>query len=292
MTDPKTLTMSLGGTWHLSYGAAPCPVCQPEQRSNQSALTLADGDGRLLLHCKKAGCTFTDILSAAGVGSGDYLPPDPAKTAQRKADQLAQALRRQKQAEKVWRSTLPISGTIAESYLRGRGITCPLPETLRSLPDCWHVSAQRLPAMIARVEGGDGFAIHRTYLLPDGSGKADIQPNKAMLGAVNGGAVRLTKDHDNLAIGEGIETALSLPCGLLKTPATIWAALSASGMKALNLPAIPSRLTIATDGETAGREAGHSLAERATALGWKVSILPAPNGRDWNDILQMKGATT
>ncbi len=25
------------------------------------------------------------------------------------------------------------------------------------------------------------------------------------------------------------------------------------------------------------------------ALGWQVSLLPAPNGRDWNDILTMKG---
>ncbi|ENT90601.1 hypothetical protein H721_00248 [Brucella ovis IntaBari-2006-46-332] len=61
-------------------------------------------------------------------------------------------------------------------------------------------------------------------------------------------------------------------------------------MKTLTLPGNPGLLTVATDGDTAGREAGEALAMRATAADWKVSLLPAPNGRDWNDILMMKGA--
>jgi DNA primase len=60
-------------------------------------------------------------------------------------------------------------------------------------------------------------------------------------------------------------------------------------MQALRLPDIPDRLTIAPDGDPAGKAAAHALAERATALGWQVSLLPAPDGRDWNDILAMKG---
>lgn len=72
---------------------------------------------------------------------------------------------------------------------------------------------------------------------------------------------------------------------------TVWAALSAAGMAGLRLPdGIPHKLTIAPDGDTAGREAAHKLAERASALGWSVSLLPAPDGRDWNDILMLKGA--
>ena len=49
------------------------------------------------------------------------------------------------------------------------------------------------------------------------------------------------------------------------------------------------RLTIAPDGDQAGREAASALAERASALGWQVSLLPAPEGLDWNDVLTMKG---
>jgi hypothetical protein len=110
-----------------------------------------------------------------------------------------------------------------------------------------------------------------------------------MLGAVAGGAVRLTDGPGGLVVAEGIETALSLACGLLRAPVTIWAALSTSGMQSLRLPLSPGKLTIAPDGDPAGKNAAHSLAERATALGWQVSLLPAPDGRDWNVILAMKG---
>lgn len=62
-------------------------------------------------------------------------------------------------------------------------------------------------------------------------------------------------------------------------------------MAGLRLPnGIPHKLTIAPDGDTAGRDAAHRLAERTTALGWTVSLLPAPEGWDWNDILMLKGA--
>jgi hypothetical protein len=131
--------------------------------------------------------------------------------------------------------------------------------------------------------------VHRTYLRADGSGKADIDPAKLMLGPTSGGAVRLTGAAGQLVVAEGIETALSLASGLLRAPATVWAALSTSGIRGLRLPDHPGLLTIAPDGDTAGREAANELAARAHALGWQVSLLPAPDGRDWNDILTMKG---
>jgi len=53
MTDAATLTRDLGGRWLGRYGCAPCPVCQPERRRDQNALTLSDGASGLLLHCKK-----------------------------------------------------------------------------------------------------------------------------------------------------------------------------------------------------------------------------------------------
>lgn len=290
MTDARTLTAALGGRWHGRYGAAPCPVCQPEQRRGQDALTLSDGRAGLLAHCKKSACAFPAILAAAGVAPGDWQAPDPASLAQRRAEEQADREKRARQAAALWREAVPICGTIAETYLRGRAIACPLPDTLRFHPACWHgATATRHPALVALVEGGEGFAVHRTYLRADGSGKAGIDPAKAMLGAVAGGAVRLAKRPGALAVAEGIETALSLACGLLRAPATIWAALSTSGLRGLTLPQEPAQLTIAPDGDDAGRSAAHALAERADALGWRVSILPAPEGRDWNDILAKKG---
>jgi hypothetical protein len=65
--------------------------------------------------------------------------------------------------------------------------------------------------MLARVDDHDGkfVAAHRTWLLPDGSGKADLLEPKWSLGPVGGGAVRLAPAGPVLAVAEGIETALT-----------------------------------------------------------------------------------
>lgn len=294
MTDARELTLALGGRWHSRYGAAPCPICQPEGRKGQNALTLADGtNGRLVLNCKKSACAFLDILAAAGLRLGDYAPPDAATLAQREREQKAKAEKRAAQAKRLWDEALPIKGTAAETYLRGRGITCPLPRTLRFHGACWHgPTARRYPALVAAVQGSGLPAVHRTYLRLDGACKADVEPAKAMLGATAGGAVRLCEGPGPLVVAEGIENGLSLLCGLLDGPATVWAALSTSGLRGLRLPAQFGRLTIACDGDGPGREAAHNLAERAHALGWQVSILDPGDGADFNDILNRKAVLT
>ncbi|MCF7700934.1 DUF7146 domain-containing protein [Loktanella sp. M215] len=289
MTDAKELTAALRGKWHGSYGVAPCPVCQPQGRKDQRGLSLSNGTGGILLaRCFKGGCAFREITAAAGIAHGTYHAPDPALIARRMAEERAETDKRAAQALRLWLEAAPIEGTLAETYLRGRGITCPLPDTLRFVPSCWHATARRFPALVAMAEGSEAFAVHRTYLRDDGSGKAEVEPSKAMLGRVGGGAVRLTQGEGPLVVAEGIETALSLASGLLRTTATIWAALSTSGIRGLHLPPQPGRLTIAPDGDDAGRQAAHALADRAHGLGWQVSLLPAPDGRDWNDILTGK----
>lgn len=292
MIDAQNLTKTLGGRWHRHYGVAPCPICQPEGRKDQVALTLSDGCSGLLAHCKKGGCDFRDILAAAGLAASSYRRPDPAIIALRETKRLAEAAKRTRQAEILWQEAQPIRGSVAETYLRGRAITCDLPKTLRFHPACWHgATGRRYPALVALIEGSGAFAVHRTYLRGDGSAKADVDPAKAMLGAAAGGAVRLTDAPGRLVVCEGIETALSLANGLLRGPATVWAALSTSGLRGLALPEFPARLTIAPDGDEPGRNAGNALAERAQALGWTVSLLAAPEGGDWNDVLRGKAGT-
>lgn len=285
-TEAERITRALQGRWHGRYGVARCPA----HGDKNPSLSLANGpSGRLLAHCK-TGCSFTDVLDALrGLGlvegTGQVPQTDPAELVRHAAEQRREAEKRARQALAVWREARPIEGTPAARYLREvRRITAILPASLRYHPACWHgPSARKLPAMVALVEGAERFAVHRTFLRPDGLGKAEVEPGtaKMMLGATQGGAVRLTEADGPLVVAEGIETALALASGLLRHPATIWAALSTSGMKALRLPPQPGRLTVATDGDPAGREAGNALAERATALGWSVSLLPAPDGRDW-----------
>ncbi|WP_210526611.1 DUF7146 domain-containing protein [Rubellimicrobium arenae] len=291
MSDARTLTRAMGGRWHGRYGLARCPAHDDRSPS----LSLSTGaDARLLLRCH-AGCEFSDILGALRglglLGTGDVQPQsDLTASARWEAEERADAQRRAAQALAAWQEAGPITGTPAETYLRARGITCALPPSLRFHPEAWHPSARRWPAMVALVEGGDGPAVHRTYLRPDGSGKADVEPTKAMLGSVRGGAVRLAGGPGPLVVAEGIETALSLASGLLRGPATVWAALSASGFTSLRLPPEPGELIVAMDGDQAGQKAGDYLARHAARLGWSVSLLPAPEGRDWNDILQERTA--
>ncbi len=289
MTEARRITSALGGHWLGSYGLAMCPA---HHNTKTPALSLSDAtDGRLLLRCH-AGCSFLSILDALrglGVveGHGTIPRTDPAEMALREAEERREAEKRARQAQACWSEALPIGATIAEAYLRGRGITCTLPDTLRFHPQCWHgATAQRIPAMIGLVQGVAHFAVHRTYLAHDGSGKAGVQPDKAMLGNVTGGAVRVSGGHDALAVGEGIETALSLLCGPLRGSVAIWAALSAGGMKTLHLPSRPGALIVATDGDEPGRASGAALAAKAEALGWTVTMLPAPEGADWNDVIR------
>lgn len=290
--DARTLTLSLGGAWRSSYGSAACPICQPERRRNQCALSITEVGGKLLLHCHKLGCGFRSIAAAAGIASGRVARPDPAVLAAREAAHKAEAEKRQRQARTIWAEALPVQGTPAETYLRARGIDAALPASLRFHPACWHgATATRHLALVAAVEGVVGFGVHRTYLHADGTAKAAVEPAKAMLGQCGGGAVRLSSYAGPLVACEGIETGLSLLSGLLDSPATVWAALSTSGMQALRLPSLAGDLIIAADSDDCGVgvKAAEQLAERAYQKGWKVRIEPAPPGMDWNDALQQKG---
>lgn len=288
MMDAKSATISLSGKWYGYYGQAPCPICQPERKMGQNALSLSNGSSRLLAHCKKSDCRFQDIIGALGQSSQKFLPSSAnfvVKHDQRCKNDQAKKFR---QARAIWEAARPISGTLAEIYLVGRAISCKLGPNLRFLPNAWHgATGRRFPALIAKIEGAAGFGIHRTYLSNSGRGKADIAPSKAMLGFSAGGVVRLRSRAMPLMVTEGIETGLSLACNRQNEQVSIWASLSTSGMRTLNLPTSPGQLIIAPDGDQPGQAAAFSLADRAHLLGWEVSMLTPPSGCDWNDVLMM-----
>jgi hypothetical protein len=139
--------------------------------------------------------------------------------------------------------------------------------------------------LVADVSTG---GIHRTFF--DKTGGRIRGNAKMMQGPCAGGAVALSEGSGPLVACEGIETGLSLLCGLLEGPAVVLAALSTSGLRALHLPPDPGpyagALIVAADGDAPGRGAATALAERAYCLGWQVSLLNAPDGQDWNDVLQ------
>jgi hypothetical protein len=193
----------------------------------------------------------------------------------------------------------PISGSLAETYLRNRGIAA-LHDTgaLRFHPRCYYrpdnnLPTETWPAMIARVTnvGGRITGAHHTWLDPGGFdsvrlGKAPLETPRRAMGNLLGNAVRFGMAHDALAAGEGIETVLSLRCALPALPMA--AALSANHLAALLLPLTLRRLYIARDADPAGSAAVMTLTERAETAGIEAISL-SPRLGDFNEDLRALG---
>ncbi len=197
-------------------------------------------------------------------------------------------------ARRLFAMSRPITGTVVESYLRKRGITA-LHGTgsLRFHPRCYyrpdeHSPTETWPAMIASVTDLDGriTGVHRTWLSPEGSGKAPIDTPRRAMGDLLGHAVRFGTAHDVTAAGEGIETILSLRMALPGLPMA--AALSAAHLAAILFPATLRRLYIARDDDPAGDGARDSLVERAQTAGIEAIVL-SPTLGDFNEDLRTLG---
>ncbi len=286
----ETIARALGGRGTGHDWMARCPAHQDSRPS----LSIADADdGRVLLHCH-AGCSQDRVIAAL---ADRHLWADQHTKSVRPTSRKIRAaiatidpyeVKRTEAASAIWNQTVPSVGTPVQTYLRSRDLVGVTPPSIRFHPGLKHREGGIWPTIVAAVTRGAENAhsgIHRTYLMRDGNGKAPIEGAKMMLGPCAGGAVRLTESEGPLVVCGGIETGLSLLSGLLSNPAKVWAALSTSGMKALQLPVETGQLTVAADGDNPGREAANVLAERAHALGWQVSLLPAPEGHDWNDVL-------
>jgi hypothetical protein len=197
-------------------------------------------------------------------------------------------------ARRLFAMSRPITGTIVETYLRKRGITA-LHGTgsLRFHPRCYyrpdeHSPTETWPAMIASVTDLDGriTGLHRTWLSPEGSGKAPIDTPRRAMGDLLGQAVRFGTAHDVIAAGEGIETILSLRMALPGLPMA--AALSAAHLAAILFRAPLRRLYIARDDDPAGDGARDTLVERARTAGIEAIVL-SPTLGDFNEDLRTLG---
>jgi putative DNA primase/helicase len=131
--------------------------------------------------------------------------------------------------------------------------------------------------------------MHRTFLKPDGSGKAEMpSPRKLMAGELPDGACVMLSDWTGtgvLGIAEGIETALAAGqvWGL-----PVWAAINATNLAKWTPPEGCDEVAIFGDNDPkfAGQAAAFKLAHKLACKGLHVTVhIPPRVGTDWNDEL-------
>ncbi len=201
-------------------------------------------------------------------------------------------------ARRLFAMSQPIAGTLAERYLVGRGIFLTARErALRFHPGCYYRDlvtgeTQALPALIAAVTSLDGrlTGLQRTWLDPDGSGKAPLVDPRRSLGHLLGNGIWLGLEPGApvpvMAAGEGFETMASLRTMMPALP--VAAATSANHLAGLTFPPGCGRLYIAADADAAGRHGIRRLSQRAGEAGILAMVL-RPQLGDFNDDLRQLG---
>lgn len=275
--------------------------------------TGASGDA-LDLVAHERGCSLPEAAQWAaawlGMPSGSHSPapirrpmPASATTPEDDAAEAERKARTKQRALAIWEESRTIIASPAAIYLEhARMIPMDVIEAvaghaLRFHPACPRGS-DRLPAMIglARdIRTGEPGGVHRTYLRPDGSGKADVDRQKMMLGDVSDCAIMLTPFDDvthGLHIGEGIESALSVAAmGFRPT----WACMDAGHIARFPVLAGIEALRVFGDNDKpkhgkpigTGTAACQAVIARWQQAGCEVRAdLPPGEGMDWSDIWQ------
>ena len=282
----------------------PCPNCGGTDR-----FQYTDKFGHGNYHCRKCGPNDGFALLRALTGNDFHtllievervldLAPPP-----KRADAPAPSPARMRQlAQRLWREAKPVtSDDDVDRYLQARGIALGVyPSVLRCHPNLAyyekdHAGKSRkvaeYPALLACVQGADGhgLTLHRTYL--QAGAKAPVAEPRKLLSAGVGGAVRLFAAAEELAVAEGLETALAVH---LATGKPIWMALNAGNLEKLWLPDAVRRVLIYADndadGDFTGQASAYALARRLRrsvngAAPREVQVfVPKQPGADWADV--------
>jgi hypothetical protein len=278
----REVAAALGGACREGHDfRCRCPVHKGRN------LTLSDGRNALLVKCW-GGCDASDVLAELRRLQLTGEICRTGDTAFERPDDCRDRERRIGIARHIWEGAKDARGTPVERYLAGRGITIPLPPSLRWASSLRRPDGTTGPAMVARVDSLDGelIGVQRTWL-DRGASDGWRRRDRASLGPVGGGAVRLARHRPGLEllVGEGIETILAA-MQLFHLPG--WAAICASGIAALPLPDEVRTVIIAADNDEnlVGQRAALLARERWAGEGRSVRILGPPNaGEDFNDVL-------
>ncbi len=188
----------------------------PAHDDRSPSCSIRDGDDdRLLVWCF-AGCDGVDVLRAFRAQGffDDETRTAPTPPRRAPATPIPSGLRWSPKADAIWHRAQPITGTLAEVYLRGRGCAVPGAADLRFAPADHRFEWPSLIARITDLVTGEPMSLHFTRLARDGQGKAPVDKPRLLLAghAKAGGVVRLTGDDEvtsSLGLGEGFETCLT-----------------------------------------------------------------------------------
>lgn len=286
MDSAQEIARALGGHRTGRGFLVRCPVAAHGRgRGDQNpSLSIEDDERGLLIHCF-GGCSAAEVRTALeerGLVTGSR--PRPARSSRVMVARIIP----DPAVTEVWRSGLPIAGTLAEHYLtHHRCLTPPFPPSLRFVPFLTYPpSGLRLPAMIVGVQDSDRrlIAVQATFLRRSDGAKAPVTRPRWTYGALGSGAARFAHASGVLGLAEGTEDALSV---MELTGCPCWASLGAGRMASADVPEAVCELHAFVDADTAGQAAAEALIRRQTQLGRSVVVHHPPPGRkDWNEILQ------
>lgn len=277
----------------LANKHGPCPMCGGEDRfrwDNKEGSgsyicgQCGAGDG-MALAIAFTGQQFRDVAPRIDAMLGNIKPeaPRPEMT----DDDRRAALRR------VWGASVPVqSGDLVHRYLATRHLEELIyPPALRFAPRLPDGAGGIRPAMIAMVGvvGQDKpVSMHRTFLRPDGTGKADDMGSgvrKLMPGSLPDGACVALSEYTGgpLGIAEGIETAMSASA-MFDLP--VWSALNSTMLAKWQPPEGCTEVAIFGDHDAkhGGHAAAWALSHRLRVKGIHTTThIPTNEGRDWAD---------
>ncbi|KZY52129.1 hypothetical protein A3734_19750 [Sulfitobacter sp. HI0054] len=254
------------------------------------------GDLIDLLRERLGSVTIKETLREARSFLGDAPCPAVSHAARNVERPDAASGKRIARARKLFAAGKPVLGTLAATYLQGRGITR-LGPALRYHPQVFLRHREdgpdpprRAPALLAKITDNRGqiTGCARTYLDPSTGGLAVIESPKRVLGQLHGHAIRFWSGagRTDLIVGEGLENTLSVGTALPEFD--LAACLTATHLGLFIPPPCIQRIWIARDNDEVGHAASMRLRNQLESLGIACGDL-VPDMGDFNDELRAFG---
>lgn len=260
----------------------PVPTHGKGRGDRRPSLGVSDGRKGVVFHCF-AGCSHDQVAAAIDNLAGAPLPAARPPLGGVKPKTTSTF------ARKLWSYSRPISGTLADKYLRSRGFTAPPPATIRFLPRYRYDAMREFSCLIAAVQAPSReiTAVQLTFLGADGR-KAPVTYPRRAIGPYADGMLRLAAVASELGIAEGFETAWAASL-IHKIP--VWATLSGERFMIVKIPPEASRLTIFADNDRPGLAAAAALVDARPDL-HIATVTPPRAGDDFASVWLRQSRST